>query len=75
MRLIGPRAPPEQQGLAMGAYTVFLDVAIGFGSPVLGLLAGRAGVGSAFLASAILALGAAVVAGWLLHNAPEVQNR
>jgi MFS family permease len=69
------RVPPQNRGLAMGSYTVFLDVALGFGSPVLGLLAGRAGVGSVFLASAILALGAAVVAGWLLHNAPEVQNR
>jgi hypothetical protein len=27
----------------MGAYTVFLDVALGFGSPALGLIAGRFG--------------------------------
>jgi MFS family permease len=69
------RVPPQSRGLAMGAYTVFLDVALGFGSPALGLLAGRAGVGSVFLASAILALGSAVVAGWLLHNALKAQNR
>ena len=69
------RVPPQNRGLAMGAYTVFLDVALGFGSPALGLLAGRAGVGSVFLASAILALGSAVVAGWLLHNALKAQNR
>ena len=31
------RVPPQSRGLAMGAYTVFLDVALGFGSPVLGL--------------------------------------
>jgi MFS family permease len=67
------RVPPQNRGLAMGAYTVFLDVALGFGSPVLGLLAGRAGVGSVFLASAILALGAAVVAGWLLRSALKDQ--
>jgi len=30
----------KSRGLAMGAYTVFLDVALGFGSPVLGLTAG-----------------------------------
>ena len=63
----------------MGAYTVFLDVALGFGSPALGLLAGWTGVGSVFLASAILVLGAAVVAAWLLHasraSAPQLQNR
>ena len=63
------RVPSQSRGLAMGAYTVFLDVALGFGSPALGLLAGRTGVGSVFLASAILALGAAVVAGWLLRSA------
>jgi predicted MFS family arabinose efflux permease len=69
------RAPPQSRGLAMGAYTVFLDVALGFGSAALGLLAGWTGVGSVFLASAIFVLGAAVVAGWLLHAAPKVQNR
>jgi MFS family permease len=61
------RAPPQSRGLAMGAYTVFLDVALGFGSPALGLLAGWKGLGSVFLASAIVVLGAAGVAAWLLH--------
>jgi len=69
------RVPPQNRGLAMGAYTVFLDVALGFGSPALGLIAERAGVGSVFLASAILALGSAVVAGWLLHSALKAQDR
>jgi MFS family permease len=72
------RAPPQSRGLAMGAYTVFLDVALGFGSPVLGLLAGWTGVASVFLASAILVLGAAVVAGWLLHStlpAPQLKKK
>jgi MFS family permease len=68
------RAPPQSRGLAMGAYTVFLDVALGVGSPALGLLAGRTGVGSVFLASGILVLGAAVVAGWLLHTAPSAKQ-
>ena len=62
------RTPPQSRGLAMGAYTVFLDVALGFGSPALGLVAGWSGLGSVFLASAILVLGAAVVAAWLLHR-------
>jgi MFS family permease len=61
------RAPPQSRGLAMGAYTVFLDVALGFGSPALGLLAGWSGLGSVFLASAIVVLCAAGVAAWLLH--------
>ena len=29
------RAPPEGRGVAMGAYTAFLDLALGFGSPSL----------------------------------------
>jgi MFS family permease len=56
------RAPPQSRGLAMGAYTVFLDVALGFGSPALGLIAGRFGLDAAFLISALIALGAAAVA-------------
>jgi len=60
------RAPPQSRGLVMGIYTVFLDVALGFGSPALGLIAGRAGLGSVFLASTLIVLGAAIVAVALL---------
>src|SRR3954470_12509149 len=56
------RAPPQSRGLAMGAYTVFLDVALGFGSPLLGLIAGSAGVGGVFLVPAIVVACAAVIA-------------
>ena len=56
------RAPPQSRGLAMGAYTVFLDVALGFGSPTLGLVAGRFGLDAAFLVSALIALGASAIA-------------
>jgi predicted MFS family arabinose efflux permease len=62
------RAPPQSRGLAMGAYTVFLDVALGFGSPMLGLIAGRFGLDAAFLVSALIALGAAVIALRLLFT-------
>jgi predicted MFS family arabinose efflux permease len=56
------RAPPEGRGVAMGAYTACLDLALGVSGPVLGLVAGRAGLNSAFLASALVVLGAAVIA-------------
>jgi hypothetical protein len=46
----------------MGAYTVFLDVALGFGSPALGLIAGWAGLGAVFLASMLTVLCASVIA-------------
>jgi MFS family permease len=60
------RAPPQSRGLAMGAYTVFLDVALGFGSPLLGLIAGWAGLGAVFLVTAILVACAAIIAVRLL---------
>lgn len=60
------RVPPESRGLAMGAYTAFLDLALGLGTPALGLVAGAAGLSAAFLASAVAALGAAAVAARLL---------
>jgi MFS family permease len=56
------RVAPQSRGLAMGAYTVFLDVALGFGGPALGLLASLAGVGSVFLATTLTVLGSAVFA-------------
>jgi MFS family permease len=56
------RVPPDSRGLAMGAYTAFLDVALGLGTPALGLLANAAGLGAVFLASAVAALCAAPIA-------------
>ena len=67
------RAPPESRGLAMGAYTVFLDVALGFGTPVLGLIGGQAGLGAIFLASALAVLAGSVFAAWLL-SAPIAEK-
>ncbi len=64
-------APAESHGLAMGAYTVFLDLALGLGSPALGLIASSAGLGSAFLASTLLALCAVPVAICLLTQRRE----
>lgn len=61
------RVPPQSRGLAMGAYTAFLDVALGLGSPGLGLIAGWAGLSAAFLAGALVVLCAAVIAMRLLY--------
>ena len=63
------RAPPQSRGLAMGAYTVFLDVALGFGSPALGLIAGWRGLGAVFVASAVIVFCAAAVTVRLLMTA------
>jgi hypothetical protein len=50
----------------MGMYTAFLDVALGFGTPALGLIAGRWGLGTVFLASAMAVLAATAFAALLL---------
>jgi hypothetical protein len=52
----------------MGAYSAFLDVALGFGTPALGFLADHAGLGSVFGASMLAALGAAAIAAALLNK-------
>ena len=66
------RVPAQSRGLAMGAYTAFLDLAQGLASPTLGLIATGASLNVLFLASAITVLCAALVAWWLMaHPATE----
>lgn len=59
------RAPVASRGLTMGVYTSFLDLALGVLAPLLGLLANRAGLGSVFVVSALLALCTVPIAAWL----------
>jgi MFS family permease len=60
--------PAQSRGLAMGAYTAFLDVALGFGTPALGFLADRAGLGTVFGASMLAALCSGGIAAALLYK-------
>jgi MFS family permease len=66
------RVPAQSRGLAMGAYTAFLDLAQGVASPVLGLVAKGAGLNLVFLVSAVAVVCAAFVASWLMVNPPTV---
>jgi MFS family permease len=68
------RVPAQSRGLAMGAYTAFLDLAQGLASPALGLVAGRAGLNRVFFASAITVLCAAFVASWLMSHPPTTEG-
>jgi MFS family permease len=61
------RAPPQSRGLAMGAYTAFLDLSLGLSGPALGLVAGGAGFGAVFLASTLVVLCSAPIAARLLR--------
>ncbi len=56
------RAPQTAQGLAMGAFMAFLDLALGIASPMLGFIKGVAGLGSTSVVSAVSACCAAAVA-------------
>src|SRR5207253_5507883 len=60
------RAPPQSRGLAMGAYTAFLDLTLALASPALGLVGDVAGVEAVFLVSTVVVLCAAVFAMRLL---------
>jgi hypothetical protein len=59
----------------MGAYTVFLDVALGLGTPGLGLLADHAGLAAVFSASMLACFGAAGIAAGLLSKSSALRSR
>lgn len=60
------RAPPEARGLAMGTFTVFFDITMGLGTPILGGIANWAGLQAVFFVSALAALCSAPIAWWLM---------
>jgi MFS family permease len=61
------RASAQSRGVAMGAYTACLDIALGVSGPVLGAIASRTGLSAVFLASAVVVFGAAFIAWRLLR--------
>jgi MFS family permease len=68
------RVPAQSRGLAMGAYTAFLDLAQGLASPALGLIATGPRLNVVFLASAVTVLCAALVASWLMAHPAAVEG-
>lgn len=63
----------ENRGLAMGIYTVFLDVAMALGSPALGWVADRNGLSVVFVVSAGIAFCTTVIALRLAYSAHQVR--
>jgi MFS family permease len=63
------RVPAENRGLAMGAYSAFLDVALGFANPALGLIAHGFSLKAVFLVSTLVVISAVGVAARLLSDA------
>src|SRR5205085_1050740 len=68
------RVPAQSRGLAMGAYTAFLDLAQGLASPALGLIASGARLNALFLVSSATVLCASFVAWWLIANPSTLEG-
>lgn len=68
------RVPARSRGLAMGAYTSFLDLAQGVASPMLGLIATGARLNNLFLVSGVTVLCAAFAASWLMAHPATVEG-
>lgn len=66
------RTAPESRGLATGAYTAFLDLALGLANPALGFVAGAMGLNAVYMVSAIVVLFAAIIAIRLLKSPLKV---
>lgn len=56
------RVPPQNRGVALGAFAACFDLSMGLGVPLLGSLAGWTGYAAAFAAGAVAALIALAVA-------------
>jgi MFS family permease len=67
-------APPLSRALALGAYTAFLDVSLGFSGPLLGLVATGRNLTSVYAVSTFVVLGSAALALWMLSR-PEHQQK
>jgi MFS family permease len=65
------RAPAESRALAMGAYTCCLDLALGVGMPLLGIIGDHVGLASVFLASAGAICASLAVTLQMRHPAPH----
>ncbi|MDE1914491.1 MAG: MFS transporter [Sphingomonadales bacterium] len=61
-------APPQNRGSAIGAYSMFTDVALCAVGPVAGLLAANVSYGAPFLFGALSSLCGAVLVGLLLRG-------
>lgn len=63
------RVPPQNRGVALGAYTACFDATLGIGVPALGMVVGAFGYGSAFALGALGAVASLFIAGGLVTRA------
>lgn len=62
------RVPPQNRGVALGAYSACFDATMGFGVPALGMIVGTFGYQAAFAAGAFGALASLLIALTLLSR-------
>ncbi|WP_050467281.1 MFS transporter [Herbaspirillum chlorophenolicum] len=63
--------PAANRGAALAAYSVFLDLALGFTGPLAGLIVGQLGYPQVFLFAAIAAIGAVALSLSLYRSAQQ----
>jgi predicted MFS family arabinose efflux permease len=56
------RVPPQNRGVALGAYAACFDATLGLGVPLLGVVVGVGGNGAAFAVGSLSAVGSLMVA-------------
>lgn len=61
--------PAQNRGAALGAYSVFLDVALGVTGPVAGLIVGAYGYAEVYLCAAVAAVAAVLLTVWMSRAA------
>ncbi|WP_160010155.1 arabinose transporter [Rhizobium sp. 18055] len=69
------QSPPQSRSLAMGAYTVCLDLALAVAAPLLGLVGGSVGLASVYLTSTVFVACSGIVAIVLLRGRPDATNQ
>jgi MFS family permease len=68
-------APPQSRALALGAYTAFLDLSLGFSGPLLGLVATGRDLSSIYAVSTLIVLGSAALVLVMVRRSPTSTER
>lgn len=63
------RVPPQNRGVALGAYTACFDATMGLGVPALGVVVGSFGYGAAFAVGTVTAVASLTIAVVLARSA------
>jgi MFS family permease len=69
------QSPPQSRSLAMGAYTVFLDLALAVAAPLLGLVGGNVSFSGVYLTSTLFVACSGVVAIILMRKRASADNQ